>query len=241
MDKYGVGQDVYCYPGTAVLRNLLNLRNDVELAKAERDFSELAASQISFELPPYDLPYLQALHRSLFRELYAWAGEIRTLDISKGDTRFCNVSRIEPEAIKIFASMAEQGWYESYLRAPLIEAVAESFGDLNMIHPFREGNGRAQRILYEHVILNALKSTGGRSGLTSGWQRTSLQSIVTIRLCRSFSTDASARPLSAKHDHRAVSEGYEAALASSSQPQPETTKPAFAGFVVSGAGLYQKS
>lgn len=155
MDKYGVGQDVYCYPGTAVLRNLLNLRNDVELAKAERDFSELAASQISFELPPYDLPYLQALHRSLFRELYAWAGEIRTLDISKGDTRFCNVSRIEPEAIKIFASMAEQGWYESYLRAPLIEAVAESFGDLNMIHPFREGNGRAQRILYEHVILNA--------------------------------------------------------------------------------------
>ncbi|MGC7838857.1 Fic/DOC family protein [Pseudomonas wayambapalatensis] len=155
MDKYGVGQDAYCYPGTVVLCNLLDLRDDSALARAERDFSELAASQLPFELPPYDLPYLQRLHRALFQDIYAWAGEIRTLDISKGGTRFCNVSRIEAEASKVFRSLAQQGWYEGYSRADLVHAVAESFGDLNMVHPFREGNGRAQRILYEHVILNA--------------------------------------------------------------------------------------
>ncbi|MDU9404870.1 Fic family protein [Pseudomonas sp. zfem004] len=155
MDKYGVGQDAYCYPGTTVLSNRLNIRDDTELFNAERDFSELAASQIGFSPPPYDLSYLQHLHRTLFEDVYAWAGTIRTLDISKGDTRFCNVNRIEPEAEKVFQAMARFGWYEGYAREALIIAIAESFGDLNMIHPFREGNGRAQRILFEHLILNA--------------------------------------------------------------------------------------
>lgn len=155
MDKYGAGQDRYCYADTDVLSNLLDIRDVFELSRAERDFSELAASQILFVLPPYGLQYLQRLHSSLFRDVYSWAGEIRTLDISKGNTRFCNVGRIEPEASKIFSRMAGQGWYEGYSRTQLIEAVAESFGDLNMIHPFREGNGRTQRILYEHLILNA--------------------------------------------------------------------------------------
>jgi cell filamentation protein len=155
LDKYGVGQDAYCYPGTGVLRNRLGIQDDEQLLRAERDFSELAASQIEFSLPPYDLAYLTRLHQSLFRDIYEWAGEIRTLDISKGDTRFCNVNRIDPEATKIFSCMARMDWFEGYDRDALITAVAESFGDLNMIHPFREGNGRAQRILFEHLILNA--------------------------------------------------------------------------------------
>ncbi|WP_310195573.1 putative adenosine monophosphate-protein transferase Fic [Pseudomonas hunanensis] len=155
LDKYGVGQDAYCYPGTSILKNLLGIENDEQLFIAERDFSELAASQIDFCLPPYDLGYLQRLHRLLFQDVYDWAGEIRTLDISKGDTRFCTVTRIEPESVKILAAMEVEGWFEGYDRAALISAVAESFGDLNMVHPFREGNGRAQRILFEHLILNA--------------------------------------------------------------------------------------
>ncbi|MDF0731481.1 putative adenosine monophosphate-protein transferase Fic [Pseudomonas entomophila] len=155
MDKYGVGQDAYCYPGTTVLTNRLNIHDDTELFNAERDFSELAASQIGFTPPPYDLPYLQNLHRALFEDIYEWAGDIRTLDISKGDTRFCNVNRIEPEATKVFNAMARAGWYEGDARDVLIVAIAERFGDLNMVHPFREGNGRAQRILFEHLILNA--------------------------------------------------------------------------------------
>lgn len=72
MDKYGVGQDAYCYPGTTVLRNRLNILDDDELFQAERDFSELAASQIEFQLPPYDLAYLQGVHRTLFMDVYAW-------------------------------------------------------------------------------------------------------------------------------------------------------------------------
>ena len=82
LDKYGVGQDPYCYPGTDVLRNRLGLTDESALHEAERNLSEIAASQLDFDLPPYDLAYLQRIHRHLFADVYDWAGELRTVDIS---------------------------------------------------------------------------------------------------------------------------------------------------------------
>lgn len=155
MDKYGAGQDAYCYPGTSVLRNKLGIEDDEQLSRAERDLSEIGASQIDFDLPPYDLAYLKRIHLILFQDIYDWAGEIRRVDISKAATRFCNVNRVEAEALKIFTNLQHADWYEGCSRDKLITLVAECFGDLNMIHPFREGNGRAQRILFEHLIVNA--------------------------------------------------------------------------------------
>jgi cell filamentation protein len=155
LDKYGVGQDSYCYPSTCVLINRLGLMDDDLLSQAEHDLTQIAASEIDFELPPYNLAYLQQIHRYLFRDVYDWAGEIRTVDISKADTRFCNVNRIEPEANKLFLALAKANWFEGLERSTLVRAAAEFFGDLNVIHPFREGNGRAQRILFEHIIVNA--------------------------------------------------------------------------------------
>lgn len=155
LDKYGTGQDPYCLPGTSVLNNRLGLTTDEELNEAERVLSTIAANEINFESPPYDLPYLCRIHRQLFGEIYDWAGEFRTVDISKGTTYFCNVLRIEPEANKLFRTLAKANWFEGLNRLELVTAVAEFFGDLNMIHPFREGNGRAQRILFEHIVINA--------------------------------------------------------------------------------------
>ena len=155
IDKYGAGQDPYCYPGTTTLRNLLDIRDDELLAAAERDLSRLAASKLTFELPPYDLDYLCQLHRLLFQDIYPWAGELRTLDIAKDGTRFCTVHRLVPEANKLFAKLQAENWFEGQSRDVLIELSAELYGDLNMVHPFRDGNGRAQRLLFEHLIINA--------------------------------------------------------------------------------------
>ncbi|HEX8540839.1 MAG TPA: putative adenosine monophosphate-protein transferase Fic [Pseudomonas sp.] len=155
LDKYGVGQDPYCYPGTSVLRNLLDLTDDQTLSEAERALSEVAADAIEFAPPPYDLSYLQSVHRRLFVDLYEWAGELRTVDISKDSTHFCTTSRIEPEAKKLFTHLAQANWFQGLDRSALVAASAELFGDLNVVHPFREGNGRAQRILFEHIIVNA--------------------------------------------------------------------------------------
>jgi len=155
LDKYGVGQDPYCYPGTAVLRNHLGIAEYGLLAEAERALSEVAAESIEFTPPPYDLSYLKSIHQRLFSDLYDWAGELRTVDISKDETHFCMTSRIEPEANKLFDSLAKADWFQNLDRTSLISASAELFGDINVVHPFREGNGRAQRILFEHIIVNA--------------------------------------------------------------------------------------
>jgi cell filamentation protein len=153
-DKYGVEDDPYCYAGTTTLKNLLDLRDEILLSEAERDLTADAAEALEFLAPPYDLCSVTAIHRHLFADVYPWAGELRLLDISKGTTRFCTATRIEPEAHKFFEELRTLNWLEEMSRNELVSKVAELFGDFNVIHPFREGNGRVQRILFENLIIN---------------------------------------------------------------------------------------
>ncbi|SCW43227.1 cell filamentation protein [Pseudomonas sp. NFACC52] len=74
-DKYGVGEDAYCYPGSTVLRNKLDLRDEPTLSEAEQQLSAIAADNVEFSPPPYSLAYLQNIHRILFADLFEWAGE----------------------------------------------------------------------------------------------------------------------------------------------------------------------
>ncbi|WP_345780004.1 hypothetical protein [Luteibacter aegosomatis] len=111
-DKYGIEDDPYCYDGSSILRNLLDLRDDDALANAERDLTMAAAEEMEFLLPPYSLKSLQDIHRHIFGDIYSWAGELRTVDISKGTTRFCTASRIVPESTKFFGRLAQMEWLE---------------------------------------------------------------------------------------------------------------------------------
>lgn len=117
--------------------------------------TSIAASEIEFISPPYDLSTFKSLHKQLFQDIYEWAGEVRTIDTSKDQTRFCTADRIVPEADKIFRRLQAENWLEGLSRAELIKRIAEYYGDLNVVHPFREGNGRAQRLLFEQIIINA--------------------------------------------------------------------------------------
>ncbi|OEC36218.1 cell filamentation protein [Pseudomonas cuatrocienegasensis] len=154
-DKYGVGQDSYCYPDSTVLCNKLGIRDEATLSEVERQLSMLAAESLDFSLPPYDLGYMQKIHHCLFSDLYEWAGELRTVGIAKQNTRFCQPEYMAKEADKIFKTMAAADWFEGRDRADLIVSVAEAYSELNVVHPFRDGNGRTQRILFEHLIMNA--------------------------------------------------------------------------------------
>ena len=153
-DKYGTGQDPYCYPNSDILINSLNIHDEALLEEAERDISSVCANQIEFALPPYDLNYFCALHKALFGDLYPWAGELRQIDISKGSTRFCSYQRIEIEVQKLFSAIDYGNTMVELSRDDLIIAIAELYADMNVVHPFREGNGRAQRVLFEHMIIN---------------------------------------------------------------------------------------
>jgi cell filamentation protein len=82
--------------------------------------------------------------------LYEWAGTIRDVDISKGDTRFCTWTRIEPEAKKLFQTIPALAHHENY--DELIEKVSDLFCEMNILHPFREGNGRVLRFFFEELL-----------------------------------------------------------------------------------------
>ena len=153
MDKYGeLGDSLYCYMGTGILKNKLNIRDELILEQAELELSSASSSLIEYTEPPYNLCYLQTIHEQLFSDLYEWAGQLRQIDISKGDTRFCTFSRIEIETNKLLNSLQQQNYFQGLELQDLIGELANLYCELNVIHPFREGNGRAQRIFFEHLI-----------------------------------------------------------------------------------------
>lgn len=155
MDKYDAAHDHYCYPGTTVLKNKLNIQDEKGLEEAERRVTEVTIGSVRYADPPYDLDYMAALHQQLFDRLYDWAGTVRNVDIAKGGTRFCNCRRIEAEAAKIFAGLENEDWLAGLYEDEFCGRLAEHYCELNMIHPFREGNGRVQRLLFEQLALSA--------------------------------------------------------------------------------------
>lgn len=155
MDKYDAANDHYCYQGTTVLKNRLNIHDIDELELAEREITALTINRVNFGHPPYDLDYMRHLHFLLFSELYEWAGQLRSVDISKGRTRFCNCGRIIAESQKLFKKLSADNWLKNMSKDEFCEKLAEYYCEFNMVHPFREGNGRVQRLLFEHLSLAA--------------------------------------------------------------------------------------
>ncbi|MBE8168232.1 MAG: cell filamentation protein Fic [Shewanella sp.] len=152
-DKYGVSQDKYCYQGTDVLINRLNIQNADELDEAETRFtSERYKSYQSncSSITDFNFKHLKFLHKHLFQDLYVWAGEVRDVDISKGNTRFCTAGRIEPESDKLFKQLPKL--FESKRTESFIHNVSDLFCELNLLHPFREGNGRTLRFFFEELL-----------------------------------------------------------------------------------------
>jgi len=149
-DKYGVTQDSYCYSNSDVLKNELNIVDYDSLEEAELAFTALRYNEYSSTVPSintFNLTHLKTLHKQLFQDVYEWAGEIRTVDISKGSTRFCTCIRINAEANKQFSRIPSL--INIHSRETLITVIADIFCELNIVHPFREGNGRTQRFFFE--------------------------------------------------------------------------------------------
>lgn len=156
IDKYGADQDLhYCYPNSNVLINKLGITEAVALESAEAALSQGRIKRYEPNFDDISLAALQSIHRCLFQDVYDWAGELRTVDLSKGGTRFANVRRIVPEADKLFRALAREGHLVGLPRAEFLARLAHYYSELNVIHPFRDGNGRTQRLLFEIIGINA--------------------------------------------------------------------------------------
>jgi cell filamentation protein len=156
MSRYDA-DDTYCYPGTDVLRNKAEIINAEDLDAYEGELSTLRSIEI-LENPvagQFDLAHLQRIHLALFQDVYDWAGMIRTVDISRGNSRFANVRFIESAANDIFKKLARENWLKGLDADALSNRLAHYLSEINALHPFREGNGRVQRIFISQLSQSA--------------------------------------------------------------------------------------
>lgn len=142
----------YCYKGTDVLINKLNITNDKDLFDAERELVLLRTHELN-ENPlkgNFDFEHLKSIHKYLFQDVYRWAGDIRNCNIAKQDL-FCLTENIESFGNDIFKKLEEEKYFIDYDYETKIDKLIELFADINALHPFREGNGRTQRLFIENL------------------------------------------------------------------------------------------
>jgi cell filamentation protein len=138
-----VSLDPYVIPGTTVLRNKLDITNQLELDRAER----LLVVQRTLEGPPkgrFDLAHLKSIHRHLFQDVYDWAGELRTVEISKEGHSFQFIRFIDTGMADVHRRLVTSSFLKGLSEQDFSEQAAKIIGDVNYVHPFREGNGRTQ-------------------------------------------------------------------------------------------------
>jgi len=134
----------YCYPPDySVLINKLDLRNADELDYFEREF---VTTRIIQGVPTgqFDLAHLKAIHHHLFQDIYEWAGEIRETEISKGGNQFQFRQYIETGMADVHRRIVSHGFLKNLSKHNFADLAGEIMGDVNYVHPFREGNGRTQ-------------------------------------------------------------------------------------------------
>ena len=148
--------DPYVYPGTDVLRNMRGIRDGDELEGFEARLTFLRGLQLASDpiAGEYNFAHLQAFHRYLFAGLYEWAGELRTVALAKTDL-FCLPEHIESYGAEIFGRLAEEDRLRGLDRESFIGRLAYYVGDVNALHPFRDGNGRVQRAFFAQLAADA--------------------------------------------------------------------------------------
>jgi cell filamentation protein len=166
-----------CYPGTTVLINKLGIRDEETLNEAETLATYINASKLE-EQPlegAFDFAHYKAIHHFLFSDLFDWAGQIRTVNISKKGTRFCPIEEIEDRAALIFDRLKEQGYFRGLPHDAFTDEIVDFYCATNDLHPFREGNGRTQRAFLTQLIRS--------SGYDIHWSEvdTDLLMIATIQ------------------------------------------------------------
>ena len=104
---YTAEDDPYSYPGTDVLKNLLDIKNADELQAFELEMT-LLRSEEPLPAGAFDPAHYRAVHRHLFQDVYPWAGEYRTVRTAKGGNWFCYPEYIDPQMEQLFAGLAEK-------------------------------------------------------------------------------------------------------------------------------------
>ncbi len=155
--------DPYLYPGTDVLKNVPDLRDAEQLAA----FEALNTAARAYELlqnpiaGEFDIAHLKAIHQHIFQDVFTWAGELRTTLLGKAEylghppAWFTPPHLLEHEAERIFASLYRADLLRGLARVEFARQSAQLLAEVNRLHPFREGNGRTQRLFVDVLARQA--------------------------------------------------------------------------------------
>lgn len=171
-----------------VLENKLNITNQVELNKLEEKISKKKAKEL-FDSGKIDkikagtFAGLKQIHKYLFADIYDFAGKIRNVNIAKGNFRFAPVMYLE-QAIKHIEKMPQSSFDE----------IVEKYVEMNIAHPFREGNGRATRIWLDLIFKKELKKVVDwnkidKNDYLSAMERSPIKDIEIKHLLKQALTD----------------------------------------------------
>ena len=154
-DLYDIRNSNYCYKGTDTLINKLNIKDAKTLQTFEAKIT--AAKLLSLRqkgiIGNFDIEHLKKIHTYLFEDIYPFAGEFRNENIAKGVFRFAEFEYIEPELKRLLQKLKEDNFLANLPKEELANKLAYYLAELNVLHPFREGNGRTIREFIRELAL----------------------------------------------------------------------------------------
>lgn len=162
----------YCYPGTFVLINKLDIRDYDDLVKAERQTTgfRLAELQKKPIYGQFGLKHLQKIHNHIFQDIYPFAGKFRDVGISKGGTAFAPPFAINSYGSQVLKQLKEERFLKGTSKEEFAERASYYLSEINMFHPFREGNGRTQREFFRLL--------GMKNGYRINWSEISREEML---------------------------------------------------------------
>lgn len=146
-------EDPYLIPGSTCLINLLGIQDTGLLNQAEAEMSMAAYAELIYlpVKPTFDLDHLCQIHSRLLGDIYPWAGSLRQTEISKGGKFFLPWKLIVSECSQLFGLLHKEALLQGLSMPKFAARAAYYLGRINAIHPFREGNGRTQRIFLDQL------------------------------------------------------------------------------------------
>lgn len=188
-DVYTTSGSIYCYRDTNVLKNRFGLRDGKKLKELEADLSAIRQNDLLSNpiQGRFTANHLCRIHKYLLGDLYSFAGHFRREDIMKGNTRFLAHRDIKAKLTKLLNELAAENYLQGFAFDALVGRSAYYFAELNYIHPFREGNGRATREFMRQLY--------DLNGYKVNWAAVSTEDLLVAMESSVFDTGALKRVL----------------------------------------------
>ena len=154
-DLYEKRNSNYCYKDSNVLINKLDIHDEKLLQKYEAKITaaKLLALRQKGIIGNFDAEHLNKIHTYLFEDIYPFAGKYRNENIAKGVFRFAEYEYIEPELQRLMNQLKDENYLSNLSKEELAERLAYYLSELNVLHPYREGNGRTTREFIRELAL----------------------------------------------------------------------------------------